>query len=92
MIRFPNPGSDIDQMIKIFKILYANLSNAKYFTLDNMAQVMTLENVASSSGYIGSQAVLKYYERTDKSRFIIRQKCMLKFIEPLDGLFLLEKH
>lgn len=68
MIRFPNPGSDIDQMIKIFKILYANLSNTKYFTLDNMAQVMTLENVASSSGYIGSQALLKSYERTDKSR------------------------
>ena len=68
MIRFPNPGSDIEQMLRIFKIIYAHLSKSKYFTLDNMAKVMTAENVASSSGYIGSVALEKSYERIDKTR------------------------
>lgn len=68
MIRFPNPGSDINQMIKIYKLLYANLSEAKYFDLNNMATVMVNENVASSSGFIGAQALEKSYERKDTSR------------------------
>lgn len=68
MIRFPNPGSDIGQMLRIFKIIYAHLSKSNYFTLDNMAQVMTAENVASSSGYIGLDALEKSYERLDKPR------------------------
>lgn len=68
MIRFPNPGSDIGQIIRIFKLLYANLSEARYFNLNNMASVMVNENVASSSGFIGAQALEKSYERKDTSR------------------------
>ena len=68
MIRFPNPGSDINQMINIFKLLYANLSETQSFDLNNMADIMVAENVASSSGYIGIQALEKSYERKDTSR------------------------
>ncbi len=68
MIRFPNPGSDISQLINIFKLLYANLANAQSFDLNNMADIMVAENVASSSGYIGAQALEKSYERKDTSR------------------------
>ena len=68
MIRFPNPGSDINQMINIFKLLYANLANAHSFDLNNMADIMVAENVASSSGYIGVQALQKSYEHKDTSR------------------------
>lgn len=68
MIRFPNPGSDINQLISIFKLLYTSLSTAKSFNLDNMASVMANANVASSSGYIGSQALERSYEHTDNSR------------------------
>ena len=67
MIRFPNPGSDINQLINIFKLLYANLSTAHSFDLNNMADVMVGANVASSSGYIGVQALEKSYEHTDTS-------------------------
>lgn len=68
MIRFPNPGSDINQLINIFKLLYANLSETQSFDLNNMADIMVSENVASSSGYIGIQALERSYERKDTSR------------------------
>jgi len=68
MIRFPNPGSDINQLINIFKLLYANLANAHSYDLNNMADIMVAENVASSSGYIGAQALEKSYEHKDTSR------------------------
>jgi len=68
MIRFPNPGSDINQLINIFKLLYTNLSTSRSFDLNNMADIMVNANVASSSGYIGLQALAKSYEHTDASR------------------------
>lgn len=68
MIRIANPGSDINQMLKIFRIIFANFSGLEYFSLDNMGQIMTTENVASSSGFIGSVAFAKSYEKIDKSR------------------------
>lgn len=68
MIRLPNPGSDLNQMVKIFKIIYAELSDYSYFTLDNMAQIMTAENVASSNGFIGEEALNRSYATKDKSR------------------------
>ena len=55
-------------MINIFKLLYANLSETQSFDLNNMADIMVAENVASSSGYIGIQALEKSYERKDTSR------------------------
>ena len=68
MIRFPNPGSDINQLINIFKLLYTNLSASRSFDLNNMADIMVNANVASSSGYIGIQALARSYEHTDSSR------------------------
>lgn len=68
MIRFPNPGSNIDQLKKIFDLIYVNLSKFESFDLNNMAIVMTDENVASSSGYIGTEALERSYQTTDTSR------------------------
>jgi len=68
MIRFPNPGSDIDQLKNIFDLIYINLSEFEYFDLNNMTVVMTNENVASSSGYIGTEALERSYQTSDFSR------------------------
>lgn len=68
MIRFPNPGSDIDQLKNIFDLIYINLSKFEYFDLNNMTVVMTNENVASSSGYIGTEALERSYQTSDFSR------------------------
>lgn len=55
-------------MINIFKLLYANLSESHSFDLNNMADIMVTANVASSSGYIGVQALERSYEHKDTSR------------------------
>ena len=68
MIRFPNPGSDVEQLIRIFKIIFVNLSEVSDFDLDIMANVLTQHNVASSSGFVGTQALAKSYQKKDKSR------------------------
>ncbi|MEB8171643.1 hypothetical protein NGH30_07315 [Macrococcus caseolyticus] len=68
MIRLPNPGSDFNQMINIFKILYSEFADYSSFNIDNMAQIMTAKNVASSNGYIGKEALTRSYSVKDKSR------------------------
>ena len=68
MIRFANPGSDIDHIVKIFKKLYAQLSDFSSFNLNNMADVMTEANMASSKGYVGEEALKRSYAIKDNSR------------------------
>ncbi|MED0661133.1 hypothetical protein [Bacillus smithii] len=57
MIRFPNPGSNISTIIKIFQVLYSHLSKQYSFSLDDMSRTLTLANLASSSGYMGEEAL-----------------------------------
>lgn len=68
MIRFANPGSDIDHIVGIFKKIYAQLSDFSSFNLDNMADVMTSANMASSKGYVGEEALKRSYAIKDTSR------------------------
>lgn len=68
MIRFANPGADIEHMVAIFKKLYAQLSDFSSFDLNNMADVMTSENMASSKGYVGEEALKRSYAIKDFSR------------------------
>ena len=67
MIRFPNPGSDIDSFIRIFQILHSELNDKSYFTLDDMSEKLTNKNLVSSQGYMGEEA-LKRSVRKDRSR------------------------
>lgn len=68
MIRFANPGSDIEHIVEIFKKIYAQLSDFSSFNLDNMADVMTAANMASSKGYVGEEALKRSYAIKDTSR------------------------
>jgi hypothetical protein len=67
MIRFANPGSDVGHIVDIFKKLYAQLSDFSSFNLDNMADVMTSANMASSKGYVGEEALKRSYAIKDNS-------------------------
>lgn len=68
MIRFANPGADIEHMVAIFKKIYAQLSDFSSFDLNNMADVMTSSNMASSKGYVGEEALKRSYAIKDFSR------------------------
>ena len=68
MIRFRNPASDIGVIIEVFKKLYSEFSNVEYFDLDNIAEFFARENLASSSGYIGDEALKRSYQIKDDSR------------------------
>lgn len=57
MIRFPNPGSNIPTMTKIFQVLYSYLNRQYSFSLDDMSRTLTTANLASSSGYMGEEAL-----------------------------------
>lgn len=67
MIRFPNPGSDVQAFVRIFQTLYSFLNGKPWFNLDDMSATLTRMNLAASSGYIGEQA-LALSTRSDRSR------------------------
>lgn len=68
MIRFRNPVSDIEVIINVFKSLYSEFSNVEYFDLDNIAEFLAREKLASSSGYTGDEALKRSYQIKDDSR------------------------
>lgn len=68
MIRFRNPVSDIDVILNVFKNLYSEFSNVDYFDLDNIAEFLAREKLASSSGYTGNEALKRSYQIKDDSR------------------------
>jgi hypothetical protein len=67
MLRFPNPGSNIDNILKIFQELYFELFEFQPFSLDHMSHILATKNLATSSGFIGKEA-LKRSTREDRSR------------------------
>jgi len=67
MIRFANPGSDIDGFTRIFQALYEELLQQQPFTLDNMSEALVKRNLATSCGYTGDEA-LQRSNREDRSR------------------------
>lgn len=68
MIRFRNPISDMNVLIENFKKMYVDFSNMDYFDLDNIAEFFAREQLASSSGYIGDEALKRSYLIKDDSR------------------------
>lgn len=67
MLRIPNPGSDIDIFIRIFRDLYAVLKDRADFDLDDMTLAMLERNNVSSQGAFGDEA-LRRSTRSDRSR------------------------
>ncbi len=67
VLRFPNPGSDINSFIRIFHTLFSNLQDTAPFTLDDMSEALIKNNLASSCGQMGVQA-LELSTREDRSR------------------------
>lgn len=68
MIRFRNPISDMAILIENFKKMYNEFSDMDYFDLDNIAEFFAKEQLASSSGYIGDEALRRSYRIKDDSR------------------------
>lgn len=68
MIRFRNPISDMNILIENFRKMYIDFSNMEYFNLDNIAEFFAREKLASSSGYIGDEALRRSYLIKDDSR------------------------
>lgn len=68
MIRFRNPISNMGILIENFKKMYVEFSNMDYFDLDNIAEFFAREQLASSSGYIGDEALKRSYQIKDDSR------------------------
>lgn len=67
MIRFRNPGSDLDTIIAVFKQLHSELSEKEYFDNTDIASVLSKANLMASSGFTGDKAV-KLGANTNKSR------------------------
>ena len=55
-------------LIENFKKMYVEFSNMDYFDLDNIAEFFAREQLASSSGYIGDEALKRSYQIKDDSR------------------------
>lgn len=68
MIRFRNPVSNMKVLIENFQKMYAEFSDMDYFDLDNIAEFFAREQLASSSGYIGEEALKRSYLVKDDSR------------------------
>jgi hypothetical protein len=66
-LRFPNPGSDVDRLIHIFRLIYDGVADKSSFNLDEMSKIMTNNLQASSRGAVGSNALLRSSE-IDRSR------------------------
>jgi hypothetical protein len=67
MIRIPNPGSDLDIFLRIFRDLYGELKDRRDFDLDDMTAAMIARGNVTSQGAIGQEA-LRRSTRPDRSR------------------------
>ena len=67
MLRIANPGSDIDQFVRIFRDLHAALRGRGDFDLDDMTLAMVERGNVSSQGAFGEEA-LRRSTRKDRSR------------------------
>ncbi len=67
MLRMPNPGADIDSFLRIYQELFEALRERVTFDLDDMTKVLIERNLATSSGYMGEEALRRSFNR-DRSR------------------------
>lgn len=58
MLRFPNPGSTIDNFIRVYGAAFDRLSGYTV-NLDDIVDAVVAANLATSSGYMGAKAVAR---------------------------------
>lgn len=66
MLRFPNPGSTIKHIVKVYSAAFERL-DGQVVDLDDIVDAVVSENLATSSGYMGKEAVERS-TRSDRSR------------------------
>lgn len=66
MLRFPNPGSTIDNFVSVYGSAFERLKG-RTVNLDDIVAAVVAENLATSSGYMGEEAVARS-TRADRSR------------------------
>lgn len=66
MLRFPNPGSTIANFVAVYTAAFERL-NGFMVGLDDIVSVVVAANLATSSGYMGDEAVARS-TRQDRSR------------------------
>lgn len=66
MLRFPNPGSTIGNFVAVYAAAFTAL-HGRTVDLDDIVQATVEANLATSSGYMGSEAISRS-TRTDRSR------------------------
>ena len=58
MLRFPNPGSTIDNFVKTYNAVFERL-HGQVVDLDDLVKATVNANLATSSGYMGQEAVAR---------------------------------
>lgn len=66
MLRFPNPGSTIENFVRVYAAAFERL-NGHIITLDDFVSAVVAANLATSSGHMGEEAVARS-TREDRSR------------------------
>lgn len=66
MLRFPNPGSTIENFVGVYGAAFERL-NGQVVGLDDIVTAVVAANLATSSGYMGDAAVARS-TRADRSR------------------------
>jgi len=66
MLRFPNPGSTIENFVSVYRAAFERL-NGRTVNLDDITTTIVAANLATSSGYMGKKAVARS-TRADRSR------------------------
>lgn len=66
MLRFPNPGSTIENFVRVYGAAFERL-NGRTVDLDAVVAAVVGANLATSSGYMGEEAVARS-TRADRSR------------------------
>ncbi|PAK78399.1 hypothetical protein [Acetobacter fabarum] len=66
MLRFPNPGSTIENFVSVYRAAFERLSG-RTVDLDDIVVAVVAANLATSSGYMGEEAVARS-TRADRSR------------------------
>ena len=66
MLRFPNPSSTIRNFVGVYRVAHQELAGSS-MEIDDIVSVIVGENLATSSGYVGDEAILRS-TRQDRSR------------------------
>lgn len=66
MLRFPNPGSTIENFVSVYGAAFGRLAG-QTVNLDDIVAAVVAANLATSSGYMGEEAVARS-TRADRSR------------------------